>query len=72
MVNSILYIYLSSFLQLLLKETIVSDILNRLLRKEENETNYSLLSNEPYINYDSLTSNLKRKNDIYQYLIKSS
>ncbi|ORX43283.1 hypothetical protein BCR36DRAFT_145974 [Piromyces finnis] len=55
-----------------LKETIVSDILNRILKKDEIETNYALLSNEPYINYEELTMNLKQKNEICQILIKSS
>ncbi|ORX84231.1 hypothetical protein BCR32DRAFT_242740 [Anaeromyces robustus] len=54
-----------------LKETIIADILNRTLKKEELETNYSLITNEPYIDYENLTTNLKNKNLIYQLLINS-
>jgi len=55
-----------------LKETIISDILNRVLKKEELETSYSLITNEPYIDYDCLTSYLNTKTILYQTLSSSA
>jgi len=49
---------------------IIADILNRMLRKDEIETNYSLISNEPYIDYENVTAILKDKTAIYQSLIQ--